>query len=66
VPHGHGGKEIKEVVAGWVRSRKREGEALVGAEAKRAKLEVSAAGKQQKDRKKAGKSGKAGNSKSGQ
>jgi hypothetical protein len=58
--------KIKEVVAGWVRSRKRAGEALAGTEAKRAKLEVSAAGKKQKDRKKAGKSGKTGNSKSGQ
>ncbi len=61
-----GADKIKEVVAGWVRSRKRAGEALAGTEAKRAKLEVSAAGKQQKDRKKAGKSGKTGNSKSGQ
>ena len=58
--------KIKEVVAGWVRGRKRAGEALAGAEAKRAKLEVSAAGKQLKNRKKAGKSGKTGNSKSGQ
>ena len=51
-------------MAGWVRGRKRAGEALAGAEAKRAKLEV--AGKQPKEKKKAGKSGKAGNSKSGQ
>jgi hypothetical protein len=58
--------KIREMVAGWVRSRKRAGEALAGTEAKKAKMEVPAAGKQQRDRMRSGKAGKAGSSKSRQ
>jgi hypothetical protein len=60
--------KIKEVVADWVRGRKRAGEALAGGQAKKARMEVPTSSGKGHGKKKAGKAGKpgqAGTSKSG-
>jgi hypothetical protein len=57
--------KIKEVVASWVRGRKRAGGALAGAEAKKARIEVPAAGRLG-EKSRPGKAGKAVGPKFGQ